>query len=85
VKSTVDNELAPAAQLELLEYIFREVFYFFLSLSRVAAAASVSCSDHYVSAKISLYVPHVLRVVCLKRKTCAINILKCEDKRKRGI
>jgi hypothetical protein len=53
VNSTADDELAPAAELEILEYIFREVFYLFifLSLSRVAAGASVSCSDHCVCEK----------------------------------
>ena len=66
VKSTADDELAPAAGLELLGYIFREVFYPPLSLSHVAAVVSVSCSDHCVSAKSSLYLRHVLKVLCFK-------------------
>jgi hypothetical protein len=41
VKSTADDELVPAAELELLEYIFREMFFFFL-LSHVATAVSAA-------------------------------------------
>jgi hypothetical protein len=62
VKSTADDEIAPA---EELEYIFREVFYLFsfsFRFWRVAAAVSVSCSDHCVSTKSSLYLRHVLKV-----------------------
>ena len=72
VKCTADNELALAAELELLKYIFREVFSFFSfaftcrSSRKIkeASAAMTIC----VAAKSSLYLCYVLKVLCFEEK-----------------
>jgi hypothetical protein len=52
VRSTADNELAPAAELELLEYIFREVLFFSFAFARSNYRKIKEASDAVTTASL---------------------------------